>query len=270
MNTAQFLKENPICIFCGGNTAATTRDHIPPRQLFRDRQWPEGYEFPACEPCNASTRNHEQFVSVLTRFYPDSATPSEQSEFKKSLAGAWNNIGQPMETLRPSARNVRLKLKELGIEKDPNLGTWEYPFLSVASSEVRTSLRLFAQKLFCALHYKHTSKIIPNNAAIAWRWFSNIQAARKEIPEGIFRITPGRPVIKRNGKSLQNQFDYGFGVSDTGEIGAYFATFRFTFAMYGFVSFDSQKIPESIHEQDTVSPLIPNRTPDRSPPSSRP
>ena len=33
------------CISCGGQAAATTEEHYPPRALFRDRAWPEGFTF---------------------------------------------------------------------------------------------------------------------------------------------------------------------------------------------------------------------------------
>ncbi len=157
--------------------------------------------------------------------------------------------------VRPSARQVRNALRKLGIEKDPSLGTWEYPLLSINNPDIRTSLTFFAQKLFCALHYKHTTKIVPSDAAISWRWFSNIQAMGKDIPDSIFQITPSRPDISRNGKSLQSQFDYGFGITDTGELGAYFVIFRFSFAIFGCVSFDRDKIPDDVPGHAIISPL---------------
>ena len=56
-----FLEEHRHCIFCGGDTPATTQDHVPSRQLFSQRWWPEGYVFPACTGCNRA----EQVVSLL-------------------------------------------------------------------------------------------------------------------------------------------------------------------------------------------------------------
>ncbi len=50
----RFLEKHPRCCFCGGEVAATTEDHQPGRVFFRDRQWPENFSFPACEPCNAA------------------------------------------------------------------------------------------------------------------------------------------------------------------------------------------------------------------------
>ena len=53
---ARFLAAHPCCCFCGGGIRAETEDHIPARSLFVDRQWPEGFVFPACRSCNSSSR----------------------------------------------------------------------------------------------------------------------------------------------------------------------------------------------------------------------
>jgi len=63
----EFLKKHPLCCFCGGTTPATTIDHVPSRQLFNNKGWPEGYEFPACELCNGAARDAEQVVAMLAR-----------------------------------------------------------------------------------------------------------------------------------------------------------------------------------------------------------
>jgi hypothetical protein len=53
------------CIFCGGQRVATTQEHCPPRALFREKKWPEGYVFPACEECNWGTSDDDLMVAFL-------------------------------------------------------------------------------------------------------------------------------------------------------------------------------------------------------------
>lgn len=65
-----FLKVNPLCIFCGGVESATTIEHCPPRALFQFRQWPEGFEFPACGNCNGNTSNDDLLLAMLARMNP--------------------------------------------------------------------------------------------------------------------------------------------------------------------------------------------------------
>jgi hypothetical protein len=65
-----FLIANPVCAFCGGNTPAATIEHCPPRAMFQRRQWPEGFEFPACEACNQDTGDDDLVVAMLARMDP--------------------------------------------------------------------------------------------------------------------------------------------------------------------------------------------------------
>ena len=62
----RFLTNNPLCCFCGGDTEATTMDHIPPRSFFLDRKHPKGLEFPACKHCNNSTSGVEDAARLLS------------------------------------------------------------------------------------------------------------------------------------------------------------------------------------------------------------
>ena len=59
-----------MCIFCGGNKPATTMEHCPPRAMFQNRQWPEGFEFPACADCNHGTGDVDVLIAMLARMDP--------------------------------------------------------------------------------------------------------------------------------------------------------------------------------------------------------
>lgn len=61
-----FLAQHPLCCFCGGHRPSAEPDHVPSRVLFDKRQWPEGFEFPACIDCNRATRHDEQVVAMLS------------------------------------------------------------------------------------------------------------------------------------------------------------------------------------------------------------
>lgn len=64
----KFLALYPRCIFCAGLSASEESDHQPGRNLFDERIWPEGYEFPSCKPCNRATKNDEPLVDLFARF----------------------------------------------------------------------------------------------------------------------------------------------------------------------------------------------------------
>lgn len=83
--TQQFLKEHPFCCFCGGNEPATTRDHVPSRQIFTGKLRPQGLEVPACDRCNSGTSRHEQVAAMFSRLYPDPVKRLEKEETQKII-----------------------------------------------------------------------------------------------------------------------------------------------------------------------------------------
>ena len=38
--------------------------------MFQNRQWPEGFEFPACEACNHGSDDHDLLIAMLARMDP--------------------------------------------------------------------------------------------------------------------------------------------------------------------------------------------------------
>jgi hypothetical protein len=63
----RFLEEHNLCCFCGGTIEATTVDHVPARTCFKGRAYPETFEFPACQPCNAASRIDEIAFSFFVK-----------------------------------------------------------------------------------------------------------------------------------------------------------------------------------------------------------
>lgn len=87
------LDRQPLCIFCGGAAPASTGDHQPARSFFDAKHAPEGYEFPACEPCNKKSRHHENALTTLVRIKGD-GTKNDQREvdFAKAARAMQNNF----------------------------------------------------------------------------------------------------------------------------------------------------------------------------------
>lgn len=63
----RFLAEHPTCYLCGGLNVSTTIDHVPPRACFPRGYAPEGFEFPACEPCNQLSRVEDKIFGFWTQ-----------------------------------------------------------------------------------------------------------------------------------------------------------------------------------------------------------
>jgi len=239
----EFLARHPVCCFCGGTTPATTTDHVPSRQLFDKRQWPEGNEFPACEPCNRATKDEEQVVAMLARIYPDALTQEGQHEAQQIMEAVGRNYPGVLIEMRLSARKVREFLKKRGIEKDPKLSTRDYPFLNVSGPLVNHCVAVFAIKLLCALHYKHMQAIVPLAGGVVFRWYSNIQALDGDIPDDLLPMLGSQPKLVRCTTTLNDQFSYRYATGPDMKASAFFVTFRESFAIAGFVREDATLFP---------------------------
>jgi hypothetical protein len=83
---ARFLKEHPLCCFCGGTRTATTLDHVPPKACFPLGFWPEEFEFPSCNLCNNGTSKRDTifgFYSMLLDFNEDNRTHADRERLEK-------------------------------------------------------------------------------------------------------------------------------------------------------------------------------------------
>jgi len=112
MSAAIFIKANPICIFCGGSTPSTTKEHCPPRAMFQHRQWPEGFEFPACDTCNGGTRDDDLLIAMLARLHPfqnkgdvDGKTPGLMARAHERYPGMFRKMLAIDEDGQPHGRS---------------------------------------------------------------------------------------------------------------------------------------------------------------------
>jgi hypothetical protein len=234
-----FLKEHPRCCFCGGNTASAEPDHVPGRAFCRDRQWPEGYEFPACVQCNRATRLDEQAIALLSRIYPDGKTQSERAEVRKLMGEVHRNHPGLFDEMQPSENQLHGAKTKYGILPPAGRPLTELPILSVAGPLLNEAMRQFSRKLFCALFYKHAGANLCSTGAIAIRWYANVQINADEMDRAIAAITPSIPNLERNTVALNDQFTYRWGITDTERMGAFLAFFRQSFAIFGVANQDA-------------------------------
>lgn len=194
-------------------------------------------------------------MALLARIYPDGPTADEQTETTRIMEDVAKNYPDLFRELKPTARQVRGFLRERGIPKDINRSTSDYPIMSLSGPIADHCAATFARKLFLALHYKHTTHAVPLEGGIAWRWYTNVQALEGDMPEEMVSILGGRAVVRRATRRLDQQFDYIYGITPGAKMAAYFATFRFSFAMLGFVSLDATTFPEVVREYDILRPF---------------
>jgi len=195
------------CIFCGGIVEATTVDHCPPRSIFSNRKWPEGYVFPACGACNSGSKRSENWVAMMSRMHSGPEADEETS------ASELYRLGKPLMTpsvlkaMGLSANKKRELAKRIGVSPEPGETYAEMAFLAVPP-EATAAVEVFAPKIAKALHFMHTDRIVPVAAAIRYRWFTNVNRMDGTLPDDVFTIPTGGPVLRRANVDLNDQFNY--------------------------------------------------------------
>lgn len=239
------LKEgNYQCIFCGGTKRANTIDHVPPKIIFRNKAWPEGFEFPACEECNNGTSDDDLVVGLLARMTRDDS----------SIIGILKNIkGQHphliAEMLDISEAEAKIAAEKFHMEKPEGMTYKQLGIVNVTET-MNLAVQTLASKLSKAVYFKLKDKIFPSNGKILFNWFTNAQLlehGKIHVLAGLshFRFTTEE--LKRSNTSLHDQFDYRYSLSEEGTIHLLQVVFGNSF---GFVTIFSPD-PEVIRSINT-------------------
>lgn len=222
-------------------------DHIPSRALFDEKQWPAGYEFPACAQCNDVTRSDELILAFLSRLHPGETTEVRTREFRKYLESVEFNFPGFLNSMSPTHRQLREAQSKYGLKPPQGAASTGLPVLSVQNPQIHDAVANFGRKLGLALYYKHVNKILPSVGGIGLRWYANIQIEKDEIPRELANVLPAFPRIERSNRDLADQFFYRIGITQAEEMAAYLAFFRRSFAIVGFISIDIDKLKAPEH-----------------------
>jgi hypothetical protein len=111
--------------------------------------------------------------------------------------------------------------------------------LNFRGERLNESMELFGVKLTCALYYEHARRIIGTGEAVSVRIYTNADALDGKLPGELLAIM-GENITLRQGRwSVAGQFEYTYVMTDAPVQGAFFSTFRRSFAVLGLVSLAS-------------------------------
>lgn len=251
----RFLREHPFCCFCGGNTPTQTEDHWPPRSIFKNRSWPEGYVFPACEDCNAATRLDESLLAMVSRIRPDEESDDPEG-WEKLLGGIRQSHPGVLESMKMSPNQIRGMLRKRGIKLPLGYTTKDVPVVSLKHPAFHPAARRFAFKLFASLYYKHSGKCLPSSGGVQFIWRTNVQSTKDmESPEVAGNLVAA-PRLVRRAITLNGQFSYRYGITEDEKTpsGLFLVRFNRAFTMLGFVYGDASKYAD-IDDRPLLMPL---------------
>ena len=210
-STAQFLLANLWCIFCGGSTPATSREHCPPRSLFVGRAWPEGFEFPACSACNGGSSDEDLLVAFLGHIDPD---PTSTRSPSPTWLGLMKNVRRQVPGFLQgmsieSSTEARRAARRMGVKPLPGQTYRDLPFFNVPP-ELTEAVQTFAGKLTRATYFMETGEAFPREGGILFHWFTNASRVDENgVPIALATFVPlaaKQPELTRNGKDLSDQF----------------------------------------------------------------
>src|SRR5262249_36232033 len=91
-----------------------------------------------------------------------------------------------------------------------------------------TYARLRCQVGLCAA----LQTVVPPTGGVQPLWFSNAQAARGEIPKGLFSLLPAtRQTLKQGRREVSDQFQYTWAITPERQHALFYATFHRSFAI---------------------------------------
>ncbi|WP_038167031.1 hypothetical protein [Thiomonas sp. FB-6] len=207
---ATFFAEHPYCIFCGGGVAATTIEHCPPRGMFRERAWPDGFAFPACDTCNKESSDADLLVAFLKRCADPGDTPEATGALGtiKATRKQLPEVLQQMGRGHSSAIEARRLNRLFGTRPGPgelhqDVAPTRLP------EEIHDAMPVFAKKLAKGLFYRLFGTAFPNEGCLLLNWFTNTEWVRTQsypMLDALAAELPSQAIpVRRSGKSLEDQ-----------------------------------------------------------------
>src|ERR1700733_10107082 len=117
--TAKLIEKFPICAFCGGSKATTTREHMPPKALFDNSHRPDRLVMPACSECNRGTATSDLIAAMISRwdFYANFQSNTDHSKLSNQIKRQAPEVSQEWLSIdSPAAqRKARRHLESNGV-----------------------------------------------------------------------------------------------------------------------------------------------------------
>jgi hypothetical protein len=199
--------------------------------MFRGKQRPNDLVFPSCEQCNSQTRQSDQVASLVGRFYPDPPTEVDKADVQKLFKAAVNNVPALLQEMQLTEAEQKVGLGGLSIPSEVGALRADGPILS-------SYMLTFAAKLGLALHFELHQEPLPISGGVLPLWYSNVQAAKGEIPEDLLAALPAPRTMMQGKKHVADQFQYSWATTEQREHSVLFAAFRQSFAVAAFTAND--------------------------------
>lgn len=246
----QFFEQHPRCCFCGGDTPAESYDEQPPRAFFIDRQWPNEFRFPACEPCNSGSRITDLATAMIGRLANPDSDAYRQRDIRRIAEGIRNNAPELMPDIYLSTRDKRRRMRSVGLPLPPGQSYAELPLVGLDEA-IFEHLEKFVLKMTKALFYKELGRIVGHDAAFLQIVRTNVPDTSDKYMDQLIAAMPGYSGARWNNRDVSDQFSYRWHYSDSDTLFAFAGAFAGAFLGFGACVTDRSHI-KAEHKMDWV------------------
>ena len=242
----RFLEANPLCCYCGGNTSATTSDHQPARTFFRQRHWPEHFEFPACEPCNQASRETENLLGVVILPNGAEGDPSIVANFQwvhRNYPGVLEKIAS-MDT-----RAKRRAMNEAGVRPPVGESFAEQPLMRIEMSFWKPHLDMFARKMLLSLFYQSFNVPLSPSGVMVHMYETNFEVMKNGDLPALAKLVPTLVMPKRSNVVLADQFSIRYATDRDTKTALYVLNFHGSLFLSGVISETAQILKKTAPPQ---------------------
>jgi len=235
--TAKFIAQYPLCCFCGGTRAATTREHMPPRSLFDNSHRPDKLVMPACRECNHGTSTADLVAAIVSRWnYNSNAV--EVADHRKLVRRARSHHSEiHAEWIMPIDREkARRNLTDYGMQVPLDAGMATIGPLTIQQ------LNLFAHKVALALYFEQFRTPLTDEGAVSALWRSKEDFA-KGAPAELLEMMQQYGTLEQGKWNASETFEYRFEVNRDEGLLACLARFRGGLYVGGFSARDATQLP---------------------------
>lgn len=206
--------------------------------MFQFRLWPEGFEFPSCEPCNQGSDDDDLLIAMLARMDPFELKGDLDGKQVGLMKAVNRQFPGLFEKMMPSATEARRSNRELGLQPAPGQTHREAGPVKVPK-EFHDAVCVFARKLSKGIYYREAGVAFPGDGCLLLTWFTNADILRTgKYPafDALKELAGVAPPLQRGGTYLNDQFEYKLSISPERDVFVLQARFGHSFGVVIFGS----------------------------------
>lgn len=193
----EILSSQPRCIYCL-NPDASTLEHMPPRGLFKDKQRPSGWEFPACSDCNEGSRGADAVAQMLSLIRPFEENGWQSEQMRRLLPSVTKHAPRVyQEIFSKNKANFRW-VKNRGLLRD-------VVEIKADGPSTVAHLDAFAGKMALAVFTELTGRSIELDGTLFTQWYLNAGLSEQAYHAHL-SILPGFSKLQQGKKNSDGQF----------------------------------------------------------------